>query len=38
MAPESENAGNAMEDAREAFTAHCRKDDDSSKGFADHVE
>jgi hypothetical protein len=38
MAPESEHAWSAMKDALEAFTAHYRKDDDSPKGFTDHVE
>ena len=27
-----------MKDALEAFTAHYRKDNDSSKGSTDHVE
>jgi len=35
---ESEHAWNAMKDALEAFKAHYRKDDDSSKGSADHTE
>ena len=35
---ESEHAWNAMMDALEAFKAHYRKDDDSSKGSADHAK
>ena len=35
---ESEHAWNAMKDALEAFKAHYRKDDDSSKGSADHAK
>ena len=35
---ESEHAWNAMKDAVEAFKAHYRKDDNPSKGSADHAE